>query len=327
MALLSNPYKLMKQMQVSQKYMDIYKNIAPILTDVSLRDGLYCEKRLDWPLSKKKDMLHEIVFSEKPHKIDVGSFASPLQLPIMGDTIQMYNYASTIRHLYEDSKSLIFPNNLEIYATVPCYSKLEEALNNNVCNMSFLTSCSKTFQKRNVNMDLQKTKEDLDTIFDVLKKKENEHITKKLYISCINECPFEGRIDIDYILHEIFRYNMKYELDEICLSDSCGTLSFEDYKYIVDALIYFGVLRSKIGVHLHVNTSNRYEMTQIVRYSLKSRITRFDVSLLHSAGSSMMNPKKKLVMSYDFFYGCLQKEMDSQYEYNVMYMPSGIRDV
>jgi hydroxymethylglutaryl-CoA lyase len=294
----------MKLLRTAPKYVDIYKKIQPILTDVSLRDGLQTEKREDWPISKKKDLLHEIVFVEKPHKIEVGSFVSPHLLPIMGDTDQMFHYASNINHNYEHSKS-IFPKALEIYVLIPSYKKLEEALNHQVKHMSFITSCSNSFQKKNINKTIEETKEDLDKIFEVLKKPENQDIKKKLYISCITECPIEGKIDIDFILHEICRYNIIYELDEICLSDTCGTLTFEDYKYIVETLFYFGVAKSKIGVHLHVDTSNEGEVRQIVMYSLKNNISRFDVSVLTSGGCSLTIKQAKPNMTYEFFYGCL----------------------
>ena len=302
--LSSNSYKTMKLLRTGPQYVDIYKKIRPILTDVSLRDGLQTEKREDWPISKKKNLLHEIVFVEKPHKIEVGSFVSPYLLPIMGDTDQMFHYASNMKHNYEDSKA-IFPKTLEIYVLVPSYKRLQEALNHQVKHMSFLTSCSNSFQKKNVNKTLAETKEDLDKIFEVLKKPENQHIKKKLYVSCITECPIEGKIDIDYILHEICRYNIIYDLDEICLSDTCGTLKFEDYKYIVETLLYFGVVRSKIGVHLHVDTTNQEEIRQIVMYSLKNNISRFDVSVLTSGGCSLTIKQAKPNMTYEFFYSCL----------------------
>jgi hydroxymethylglutaryl-CoA lyase len=300
--LSSNSYKTMKLMRAAPKYVDIYKTINPILTDVSLRDGLQTENRHDWPITKKKDLLHEIVFVEKPHKIEVGSFLSPRVL--MGDTTQIFHYASHMKHLYEDSKS-IFPKTLKICVLVPSYKNLEEALDNKVEHMSFLTSCSNSFQKKNVNKTLAGTKEDLDKIFEVLKKPENQGVKKKLYISCISECPIEGKLDLDYILHEILIYNTKYELDEICLSDTCGTLTYEDYKYIVETLIYFGVLRSKLGLHLHVDRSNEVEIKNIVNYSIKNDISKFDVSILTSGGCSLTMKQAKPNMTYDFFYGCL----------------------
>lgn len=301
---INKTYKTIKLLRTTPKYVDIYKKIQPILTDVSLRDGLQTENKDQWPITRKKDLLHKIVFVEKPNKIEVGSFVSPHLLPIMGDTDQLFHYASNITHLYEESNE-IFPKTLDICVLVPCYKKLQEALNNNVKHMSFLTSCSSGFQKKNVNKTLEETKEDLDKIFEVLKKPENQDIKKKLYVSCITECPVEGKIDMDYILHEILRYNVLYELDEICLSDTCGTLTYEDYKYILDTLIYFGVWRTKIGIHLHVDKSNEYEMSKIIKYSLKNKINRFDVSILSTGGCCITMKETKPNMTYDFFNRCL----------------------
>lgn len=304
MSVFMNSYNMMKVLQISKKYMDLYKTIKPILTDVSLRDGLQRENRERWSISKKKDLFHEIVFVEHPDNIEVGSFVSPNVLPIMGDTDQMFQYASNMKQIYDETNSH-FQKPFELCVLVPSYNKLEVALNNNVKYMSFLTSCSNSFQKKNVNKTLDETKEDLDKIFDVLKKPENQSIKKKLYVSCITECPIEGKIDMDYILHEIFKYNAKYELDEICLSDTCGTLTLEEYKYIVETLIYFGVLRTKIGLHLHVDTRNQAEAKQIVNYSIKNNISRFDVSLLYGGGCTLTMENAKPNMTYDFFYGCL----------------------
>lgn len=163
------------------------------------------------------------------------------------------------------------PNSILIDTT------LEDALKmNKVTNISFMTSCSNNFQKRIMNKTIHETKEELENIFDVLKNREHKDIKKKLNICCITECPIDGKIDIDYILHEILMYNTKYELDEIRLFDTCGSLMYEDYKYIVDALIYFGVLRTKIGVNLKMDTNdmnnNKNEINKIVHYSLKNKL-------------------------------------------------------
>lgn len=152
-------------------------------------------------------------------------------------------------------------------------TSLEEALANKVvAKMSFLTSCSNNFQKRNMNKTLNQTKEELDKMFDVLKKREHMNIKKTLHVCCITECPIDGKIDMDYILHEILMYDAKYELDEINLLDICGSLMHEECKYIVDALIYFGVLRTKIGITLKLDANDRNETNQIIHYSLNNKI-------------------------------------------------------
>lgn len=75
-------------------------------------------------------------------------------------------------------------------------------------------------------------------------------------------------------------YHHKYSFDELCLSDTCGTLTFENYKYLVDALYVFGVPKTKIGIHLKMK--NMTEVEKIVRYSLKNDILHFDVSAIES---------------------------------------------
>lgn len=156
---------------------------------------------------------------------------------------------------------------------------------NKVTNISFMTSCSNKFQKKNVNKTLDETKEELDNIFDILKNRQHMNIKKKLNVCCITECPIDGKIDIDFILHEILMYNTKYELDEIRLFDTCGSLMYEDYKYIVDALIYFGVLRTKLGINLKINindmSNNKNEINKIVHYSLKNKLKYMIFTPLH----------------------------------------------
>lgn len=154
---------------------------------------------------------------------------------------------------------------------------LENALvTKQITNVSFMTSCSNNFQKSNMNKTLNETKEELDNIFDVLKNREYINIKKELNVCCITECPIDGKIDMDYILHEILMYDTKYDLDEIRLLDICGSLKYDDYKYVVDALIYFGVLRTKIGVNLKMDTNdvnnNKNEINKIVHYSLKNKL-------------------------------------------------------
>lgn len=153
---------------------------------------------------------------------------------------------------------------------------LENALKmNKVTNMSFVTSCSNKFQKKNVNKTLDETKKELDDILDVIKNTQHKKIKKKLNISCVTECPIDGKIDIDFILHEILMYDTKYDFDEIRMFDTCGSLMYEDYKYIVDALIYFGVSRTKIGVNLKMNANdvtNKNEINKIVHHSLKNKL-------------------------------------------------------
>jgi isopropylmalate/homocitrate/citramalate synthase len=67
--------------------------IPPILTDVSLRDGLQGlsrERQETFTLNKKKDIFHNIMFNYKPKNIEIGSIVNPKVLPIMSDSLHLY---------------------------------------------------------------------------------------------------------------------------------------------------------------------------------------------------------------------------------------------
>jgi hypothetical protein len=137
---------------------------------------------------------------------------------------------------------------------------------------------------------------------------------QKLYVSCVNRCPIIGRIDNDFIVHELLHYHTAYAFDEICLSDTCGTLTYDDFEYVADTILHFGVPASKLSLHLHVNDSNRNEVSQIVRYCLSKRITRFDVSMLTTGGCSVTMSEGQCLpnMTYDLFYELLLKHLDAE---------------
>lgn len=260
--------------QVMNQRTKIYKNVIPILTDISLRNGD------NWPLSKKQDVFHQIVTTYYPNYIEIGSLYKTNSL----DTTTMFKYAND----YKEFRSI----ETEYYAFIPALNNIKQALDHNVKNMSFSTSVSHLVQRRVHDQSMNEAKFELKEICKRLENKDN--IRKKLYISCISECPYAGRLNIDYILHEVCSYHHKYSFDELCLLDTCGTLTFENYKYLVDALYVFGVPKSKIGLHLKMK--NMKELEKIVRYSLKNGILHFDVSIMESDN-----------LSYDVFMNIYNK--------------------
>lgn len=242
--------------QVMKQQTKIYNIVIPILTDISLRNSD------NWPLSKKQDVFHQIVTTYSPNNIEIGSLYKPNSL----DTVTMFKYAND----YKNFRSI----SSEYYVLIPTLNSLKQALDHNVTHMSFSTSLSHLVQRRVYDQSMYEAKSALKEICKRLSNRPD--IRKKLYISCISECPYAGPLNIDYILHEICMYHHKYSFDELCLSDTCGTLTFENYKYLVDALYLFGLPKSKIGLQLQMK--NMKEMEKIVSYSLQNEILRFDIS-------------------------------------------------
>ena len=135
----------------------------------------------------------------------------------------------------------------------------------------------------------------------------------KLYISCISECPIKGEIDVNIIINEIIYYLQNYNtITELCISDTCGTLKFEKFKYILDKLIHIYDQKEnskiqKLSLHLHKN-KNYEETEKIIKYAYDNKIYKYDVSCLKDVGGcsvTMDKNKMNTNLHYDDIHSIL----------------------
>jgi len=284
------------------------ETITPILFDVSLRDGIQGANPIDYPTNKKIEIMSSISDKYSPSKMEIGSFVSPKVLPIMSDTEQLFNAAPTI-----------FRNTgkyAELYALVPNKVGLLNAIKCGFTNFSFITSVSNAFQMKNTGKNLLHKKTELQ---EMMRHISNLSIPAKtkLYISCINECPINGLIDNDVVIHEILssynRFDMDVEYDEICISDTMGTLKYRDFEYILNGLMRFGFPKTRISLHLHINWENAEDAKRILFMCFDRGIQRFDVSAISEGGCSVTMDSNKLKsnMTYEFFNSVLEDYKDS----------------
>lgn len=247
------------------------------LFDVSLRDGLQTWKRIP-SLSEKKQILENISKNPNVKNIEVGSLVSNKIYPQFNDSIELYHYT---RKKYK---------NLTPYLLIPNIKMQQKALFNNIYNMSFITSVSNEFQLKNTNMTLDETKKQLREMIKLTPG------YKKIYISCINECPINGIIDNDIVIYEILQY-IKLPVQEICISDTCGTLTKDNIEYIFNILLPImqlnGISIDKLSMHLHKN-KNFNETKDVINYCINRYINKFDVSYLESGGCSVTINTDKL---------------------------------
>ena len=280
------------------------RELTPILFDVSLRDGIQGANPINYPTNRKIEIMQKICKTRSPAKIEIGSFVSPKLLPIMSDTEQLFKTAPTI---FRNVKNVA-----DIYALVPNKIGLLNAIKCGFTNFSFITSVSNAFQVKNTGKNILHKKTELLDMMEHISQLKTPAKTK-LYISCINECPLTGLIDNDTIIYEILssygKSNSSIECDEICLSDTMGTLLHRDFEYIIDGLIRFGVPKSKLSIHLHINSENANEAKKILFTCFDRGICRFDVSDIAEGGCSvtMDHAKLKSNMRYEFFHDALEE--------------------
>lgn len=280
----------------------IYRKINPVLFDVSLRDGIQKADPAKYPTPFKKRVFHQIFDTHSPNNIEIGSMVSPNVLPIMEDTVKLHEY---IMNYLDERCSPVAP-----YVLVPNNRYLQQALASGMYNFSFITSVSNAFQLKNTKSTIVQTKNELKEMESTLNCYRRTH-NRKLYVSCINECPLSGKIDNDFIVSELLYYHTNYDFSEICMSDTMGTLAFEDFEYIVDTVHHFGFPVYKLSLHLHVLESNSAEFRRIMYYCFDKGINKFDVSVLTEGGCSVtMGEQAPPNLTYEQFYGVLSAYID-----------------
>ena len=288
---------------LTAKYVNKLSRVRPF--DVTLRDGLQglnLDEQKIYTTDFKQQIYKEIMEKYNPRNIEIGSCVNTKIYPIFKDTEDLFN-------CIKDNKNK--------YILIPNEEQLMNAVKFGATNFSFITSVSNSFQLKNTKMTTQETSKKFNNMLQFLDDyksykideengviiQEYKNFNVKLYVSCINECPIEGKIPINYIIDELYNLNFS-KFDKICLSDTCGTLTNKDFSYIISNLYLYGVDTSKFSLHLHVKPEREDEVEKIVHSAIDYGIEEFDVSDLKTGGCSITIDKNNLApnMSYEQFY-------------------------
>ena len=290
----------------------IYKHISPVITDVSLRDGLQGLSPETINLTDKISIFHDIYKDNIATNIEVGSVVNTKLVPVMSDVPTLYNYCG---EFIDDHYSDYRPN---LHIIVPNMKYLKKACANNMNNFAFLSSVSNDFQKQNANMSLTQVKNQLHQMTDYLNTNGIQGY-KKLYLSCINVCPIRGKIDNNFIGSEIVYYSQLNKFNEICLSDTCGELTLDNFREIIAVCRAAQIPMDKLSLHLHVNPYNN-QLESIIRYALNNKIHRFDMSSLSTGGCHMTLEAHNSFenLNYELFYSILARYIDDLAQKEVM---------
>jgi len=286
--------------------------------DVTLRDGLQSlsiEEQKKYTLKEKINLYHRILFNYNPKNIEIGSIVSEKVLPVFKNSINLFQNIKSYETSIDDLSSGLRP---KPFMLIPNSKQLKKVINYTEMNhFSFITSVSERFQLKNTKQTLDESYSD---IYEMMYSfEENRYRQKlpfvKLYVSCINECPIEGKIDNDFIVNKLLMIN-KMNVDNICLSDTCGTLDVDDFEYIIDACNFFGLPYNKLSLHLHVKKGREDIVEKIIHKALDRRILDFDVSLLETGGCSVTMNKTQIApnLSYDLYYKSLVNYIEKNIE-------------
>ena len=285
-------------------YSSILKNNPLRLFDVTLRDGLQSVSKV-YSVSEKLQIAENILMRKRPSAIEIGSIVSHKLAPSMSscNSLELFKEVS--------STYLYTLNPVDIYMFTPNLKSLEIACKHNIQNFSFSTSVSNMFQMKNLNKTIHQTKQELPYMINTVHKDVPESKIK-LYVSCVSTYPITGKISLHEIMNEImFYYDTFDKINDICLSDTCGSLLFRDFKYIIDELTIRNVDFERFSLHLH-NQYDRQQIKHILTYAMKIGISKFDVSDVSHIGDCITTVDKQPAdkqpadnLDYEQIYECL----------------------
>ena len=287
---------------LTNKFVNKLRKVKPF--DVSLRDGLQGLSKEEQLTIKPIDQINlyfKIKEKYEPINMEIGSIVSSNVLPIFNNSDSFYNYIEycQLTSLQDPDEQKI--NNFILIPNEKQFNNIHKFMG--LRCFSFITSVSESFQLKNTRMTLDTTFQQLNNMMRILDDKP-EKSTVKLYVSCINECPIEGKIDNNIIIEKILKYQ-ELKPDILCLSDTCGTLTVDDLNYIILNLKDKNF--NNLSLHLHVKPGREDEVEKIIHTALDFGITSFDVSVLKSGGCSVTMNKTDLApnLSYELYYKSL----------------------
>jgi hydroxymethylglutaryl-CoA lyase len=222
--------------------------------DVTLRDGIQSltnEEQVIFTTDNKKFLYNFIIQKYNPKNLEIGSCVNNKILPIFNDTKELFNYVENNHN-----------KNKGHYVLIPNHDKLYDAIKFGVKHFSFITSVSDSFQIKNTKKSISENYSNLNNMMVYLDDLLIEKYKVKLYVSCINECPIEGKIDIQKIVDELFTLSL-LKFDNICLSDTCGSLTHRDFVDIIENTKKVGIDIKKFSLHLHVKQEREDEVEKI----------------------------------------------------------------
>jgi len=292
-----------KWLKQNPKYEICYLHLGkPKPFDVTLRDGLQNVNELS--TINKLTIYSQIRKLHEPIGMEIGSMSSPKLFPIFTDSSTLFNYVS-----YKDEIDKIDDNNQSNYILFPNEKQLVTNIDKftNLRHFSVITSVSDAFQLKNTKMTLDTTFKQLLNIRTFLNDKYgNDNYKLKLYVSCIDECPINGKIEMNIIINTLNKLQKMIQPDILCLSDTCGSLTSKTLEQIINN-IEPNMNMNNISLHLHVKPNNELEVEKLIHTALKNGITIFDTSFITTGGCSITIEADKLApnLSYDLYYKSL----------------------
>ena len=224
--------------------------------EVGPRDGLQNIKN-EIPINRKIELI-DILSTTGIKKIECGSFVSAKWVPQMRGTDQIF-------------QEIFRKDGVKYTALTPNLKGFENAMNVKVDEIAVFAAASETFSQKNVNCSIA---ESLARFKDIFKKARQKKIPVRGYVSCIVECPYEGKVKPEKVL-EVTSRLLEMGCYEVSLGDTIGKGTPKTVEALLK-VICENLHAQQLAGHFHDTSDTAIKNVEI---ALKYGITTFDTAI------------------------------------------------
>ena len=224
--------------------------------EVGPRDGLQNIKN-EIPINRKIEII-DILSTTGIKKIECGSFVSAKWVPQMRGTDQIF-------------QEIFRKDGVKYTALTPNLKGFENAMNVKVDEIAVFAAASETFSQKNVNCSIA---ESLERFEDIFKKAKQKKIPVRGYVSCIVECPYEGKVKPEKVL-EVTSRLLEMGCYEVSLGDTIGKGTPKTVEALLK-VICENLHAQQLAGHFHDTSDTAIKNVEI---ALKYGITTFDTAI------------------------------------------------
>ena len=221
--------------------------------EVGPRDGLQNIKN-EIPVSKKIELIN-ILSTSGIGKIECGSFVSAKWVPQMRGTKEIF-------------EEIMRGDGVKYTALTPNLKGFENALQAKVDEVAVFAAASETFSQKNVNCSID---ESLERFRDLFKKASEKKVPVRGYVSCIVECPYEGKISPESVL-KVASQLLDMGCYEVSLGDTIGKGTPKTIEELLKVLCS-EINQKKLAGHFHDTSDTAIRNVEI---GLKYGLSTFD---------------------------------------------------
>lgn len=197
------------------------------IVEVGPRDGLQNES-MHLSVEAKVSFINKLVRCGLRH-VEVGSFT---KLPQMKDTHLVLNNIEQTETVY----SVLVAN----------MKGMDLATAHKASEVAIFTAASDSFVQKNINCSIQQS---LDRFKPILSLAKAKGIPVRGYVSCIAQCPYEGKVQPSAVAH-VTESLFDLGCHEVSLGDTIGVATPGDIHAVLKA-VQSVVPLSKLAIHCH----------------------------------------------------------------------------